>query len=67
MGLSRQAHYQGQQRHVQRERRAQAVVDLVRDQRLRQPRMGTRKLHHILREPLAGQAWAWGAMRCSMC
>jgi putative transposase len=60
MGLSRQAHYQGQQRHVQRERRAQAVVDLVRDQRLRQPRMGTRKLHHILREPLAGAGLGLG-------
>ncbi len=53
MGHSRQAYYQGQQRHVQRESRAQAVVELVRDRRLRQPRMGTRKLHHVLREPLA--------------
>lgn len=53
MGLSRQAYYQGQRRQVQRECRAQAVVQLVRDQRLRQPRLGTRKLHHVLREPLA--------------
>jgi putative transposase len=52
MGHSRQAYYQGQQRHAQRESRAQAVVELVRDRRLRQPRMGTRKLHHVLREPL---------------
>ena len=53
MGHSRQAYYQGQQRHAERERRVQAVVELVRDRRLRQPRLGTRKLHHVLREPLA--------------
>jgi putative transposase len=53
MGLSRQAYYQGQQRHSQREGQAQAVEQLVRDQRVRQPRMGTRKLHHLLRQPLA--------------
>lgn len=53
MGLSRQAYYQGQQRHAQRERRAEAVVQMVRERRVRQPRMGTRKLHHVLREPLA--------------
>ena len=55
MGLSRQAYYQGQQRHAQRESRAEAVVQMVRDRRVRQPRLGTRKLHHLLREPL-GQA-----------
>ena len=27
-------------------------MELVRDRRLRQPRLGTRKLHHLLREPL---------------
>ncbi len=53
MGMSRQAYYQGQQRHAQRERRAETVVQLVRDRRVRQPRLGTRKLHHVLREPLA--------------
>lgn len=53
MGHSRQAYYQGQQRHTQRVERAQAVVQLVRDRRVRQPRMGTRKLHYVLREPLA--------------
>lgn len=53
MGHSRQAYYQGQQRHAQRQSRAQAVVELVRERRLRQPRMGARKLHHVLREPLA--------------
>lgn len=53
MGQSRQAYYQGQQRHTQREQRAETVVQLVRDQRIRQPRMGTRKLHHVLSQPLA--------------
>ncbi len=52
MGLSRQAYYQGQQRHVERQRRAQEVVELVRACRLRQPRLGTRKLHYLLREPM---------------
>jgi putative transposase len=60
MGLSRQAYYQGQRRQVQRECRAQAVVQLVRDRRLRQPRLGTRKLHHVLREPLARAGIALG-------
>ena len=55
MGLSRQAYYQGQQRHARRESLAEAVVQMVRDRRVRQPRLGTRKLHHLLREPL-GQA-----------
>jgi putative transposase len=53
MGLSRQAFYQGQRRRAQRECQARVVVQLVRDRRLRQPRLGTRKLHHVLREPLA--------------
>lgn len=53
MGHSRQAYYQDQQRHAQRESRAQAVVELVRDWRIRQPRLGTRKLHHVMREQLA--------------
>lgn len=52
MGVSRQAFYQGQRRHAQRESRNQTVVRLVRDWRVRQPRLGTRKLHHVLREPL---------------
>ena len=53
MGLSRQAYYQGRRREAQRECRSEVVVKLVRDRRLRQPRLGTRKLHHLLRAPLA--------------
>ena len=53
MGVSRQAFYQGQRRHAQRESTSQAVMELVRDWRVRQPRLGTRKLYHVLLEPLA--------------
>ena len=60
MGMSRQAHYQGQQRHAQRSQRAEMVVQLVQAQRLRQPRLGTRKLHHLLRQPLEQSGIALG-------
>ena len=52
MGISRQAFYQGRQKNIERGERAEAVVKLVNEQRIRQPRIGTRKLHHLLREPL---------------
>jgi putative transposase len=52
MGVSRQAYYQGRRRNAERGCRAEAVVKLVNEQRIRQPRLGTRKLHHLLREPL---------------
>lgn len=52
MGISRQAFYK--QRYVEARRREQAcaVVGMVTQVRLRQPRLGTRKLHYVLREPL---------------
>lgn len=52
MGISRQAYYQSRQRNAERAQRAEVVVKLVNEHRLRQPRLGTRKLHHLLREPL---------------
>jgi len=52
MGISRQAYYQGQQRSTQRSQCAQVVVQLVQDTRIRQPRIGTRKLQHLLREQM---------------
>ena len=52
MGLSRQAYYQGRQRQARRALEAEQIVEWVRDCRLRQPRLGTRKLHHLLREPM---------------
>lgn len=60
MGQSRQAYYQGRRREADRLANAQAVVELVREQRMRQPRIGTRKLHHLLQEPLQRQAIALG-------
>lgn len=52
MGISRQAHYQGCKRHAERLQQGQEVVQLVRQERMRQPRVGTRKLQHMLRVPL---------------
>jgi putative transposase len=52
MGISRQAYYQGRQRNAELCQRAETVVKLVNEQRLRQPRLGTRKLHHLLGERL---------------
>lgn len=60
MGMSRQAYYQGRQRHAGRVQRARKVVALVQAQRMRQPRVGTRKLHHMLREPLRREGMALG-------
>lgn len=64
MGISRQAHYQALQRDAKNAQRAETVVALVQERRMRQPRLGTRKLHHLLREPLqqAGAALGRDAM-----
>lgn len=51
-GVSRQAYYQQQLQHECRRERAHAVIELVQCVRLRQPRIGTRKLHHLLKQPL---------------
>ena len=52
MGMSRQAHYKSMasQRHKS-EQHAQ-VIEWVGQTRQRQPRLGTRKLHHLLQQPL---------------
>jgi len=60
MGMSRQAYYQGRSRQAQRVQQAQAVVELVEQERMSQPRVGTRKLHCMLREPLQRQGIALG-------
>jgi len=52
LDISRQAHYRGRQRSAERAQRAETVVRLVSEQRMRQPKVGTRKLHHMLRESL---------------
>lgn len=56
LGISHQAYYQAQHAVVQRQRQAQVVLDLVRDARREQPRIGTRKLHYLLGEVLAAQS-----------
>jgi len=60
MGMSRQAYYQGRSRQADRTEQARAVVELVSGERMRQPRVGTRKLHCMLREPLQRQGIALG-------
>lgn len=55
MGISRQAHYQWQHRRVLDEAKHERVLELVCAKRLHQPRLGTRKLHHLIRPALAGQ------------
>jgi transposase InsO family protein len=48
IGISRQAHYKAQQSARMRAQQTGQVLELVRTQRLRQPRLGTRKLHYLL-------------------
>ena len=55
MGISRQAHYKGVACERRRKEQHTTVVAMVRDQRRNQPRIGTRKLHHMLHEPLQRQ------------
>jgi putative transposase len=55
MGISRQAHYKRVACESLRREQHASVVDMVRDERRDQPRIGTRKLHHMLREPLERQ------------
>ena len=51
-GFSRQAYYQQLLHQQQRRARSETVIELVRSVRLRQPRLGARKLHHLLKQPL---------------
>lgn len=52
MGISRQAHYQGLACQRQKAEHHATVVELVKHTRQSQPRLGTRKLHHVLQPPL---------------
>ncbi|WP_447922536.1 IS3 family transposase [Achromobacter aegrifaciens] len=52
MGRSRQAYYKGRHRERERQQQACQVVSMVTALRVRQPKLGTRKLHHVLRQPL---------------
>lgn len=48
-GLSRQAYYQGRRQRLRQTRADQAVLAAVQRERREQPRVGTRKLQHLLR------------------
>lgn len=50
MGLSRQAYYQHNRAADPRSQKDQQVVEFVRRVRMRQPRLGGRKLHFLLQE-----------------
>jgi putative transposase len=63
MGISRQAYYKRRQSEARRHSQAEAVAALVRHVRLRQPRLGTRKLHHLLGPTLAGHGLKLGRDR----
>lgn len=52
-GISRQAYYQQVRVEQATQQRDAEVADWVREVRRRQPRIGTRKLHYLLREPMA--------------
>lgn len=70
MGISRQAWYQSLQRERRREIQAQDIIEQVTTIRLQQPRLGTRKLHDLLRqqaEPAlhVGRDRLFQILRCS--
>lgn len=60
MGISRQAHYQWQHRRAHDEIKHERVLELVNSKRLRQPRLGTRKLHHLLGPTLVAEGLGIG-------
>lgn len=55
MGISRQAHYQWQHPRAQDEVRYERVLELVKTKRLRRPRLGMRKLYHLLGTTLVAE------------
>lgn len=58
--MSRQAHYQAEQRAQRREQQKAEVLELVRGVRREQPRLGGRKLHALLGDALRARAIALG-------
>jgi transposase InsO family protein len=59
-GISRQAYYQAQKQQLQRESEDELLLEMVRDIRKRHPRLGGRKLHYLLQEPMAEAGIARG-------
>ena len=60
MGISRQAHYQWQHHRAEDKARHERILELVQEKRLRQPRLGTRKLHHLIGPVLATEGQGIG-------
>lgn len=52
LGLSRQVYYRAIKSKQKRQAIASQVVDLIRSIRMEQPRIGTKKLYYILKQPL---------------
>lgn len=52
-GISRQAYYQACERQTQREMEDELLLEMVQAIRQQHPRMGVRKLHHLLGERMA--------------
>jgi putative transposase len=52
IGISRQAHYKAMACQRRKQQQNETVVELVKQTRQRQPRIGTRKLHYLLQQPL---------------
>ncbi|WP_370627256.1 IS3 family transposase [Pontibacter sp. HSC-14F20] len=52
LGHSRQAYYQRQARVLEQKQIADQLVELVEQIRMQMPRLGTRKLYHLLQEQL---------------
>jgi putative transposase len=63
MGISRQAYYQGVRRQIEREAANAQVLALVHKKRLRQPRLGTRKLHYLMAPTLVQSGLSIGRDR----
>ena len=51
-GISRQAIYQAEHRYLQREQELAPVKEMVQHIRMDMPRLGTRKLHYLIKEEL---------------
>lgn len=60
LGISRQGYYRQLRAAEVRAQQQRQVIDWVRQLRLRQPRIGVRKLHHLLRERLAQAGFKMG-------
>jgi putative transposase len=52
-GISRQAYYKQRSALLVKAAKANAVVALVRTQRIKQPKLGTRKLYHLLKPSMS--------------